>query len=507
MARIPTFEQLGNQTPNPSQGAASVPGSTAGIDAIGQLASIGAELATQVVKNDRALKVASNTTNASMELENYAFELKKNDRDYDTQFDRYQNFVKETDKKYQKLFDKDIAGYQTFKQNFGELAFKKGFDIRGNAITGQLDRQKGDVNLTLSTLSELAVQGDDAQRNEVGVKAQLLLNDAVQNGVLTSDESTKAFLGFRDQSVSALVRRDILSDPDQAAQKLLLGQYEGLSSEKQMMWLEKANAQAEARQRQSNVDEDRLYRDQERAEKRTQQEMSKAGDKLLSTGQLTPDWIERNRDNIGEGDYRYFYKQLREGETGTTNTNIYTNLMLRASNGEDVRDAARGELHSGNLQLKDFDKLVVRAEKNSPQADVPNWYKRGESYIKETLRVSDMNPDPSAPQRLANAMDEWNTWVDQNKDAKPEDAQKAYRRITDDYQLIKSTTTTLSAPTPTYMVGSRAAINIDETEAKTVEAFQSNKISEQEFKRQSLLIQQWRQAAEQSQKPAPPAGP
>ena len=492
--RIPGPDNLGNAVPNPQQGTVNTQGLTAGVDSISQLAKIGASVAAQVANNQRTLDITSATTAASQELENYVFEMKNSDREYATQFERYQTQVKDISSRYQKQFEKDPSAFSVFKSNFGQLAFKRGMDVRSHSLNGQMDVQKGQLSLNMQSLAELAVQGDEEQRAMVQTKADLLLADAYQGGVIGAEEQAKMHMSFQDDVVSAQVRFDILQDPDSAATKLLKGEYNGLSNERSMIWLEKANQASEAKQRALYSAQDRDRREQERAEKRMQENMAKAGDKLLYAGELTTDWLESNRESLDQDDYRFYLKSLRTGDAGFTDAGLYADLRIRASNGDDVRDEARGALRRGRLKLQDYEKLVNRSEKNTGTGDVPNWFKRGEQYLGRVFQVSDINPDPAGAQRLASVMDEWSQWALDNPQAAPDQARKAYQELAKDYALIETQNMTLIKPLPRYVVGNRSALDVESTARATVEAFQNGEISEDEFNKQAALIKEWEDA-------------
>lgn len=497
MPQINLFsDQIGKNVPQTNPGGASG-FSTEGTDAIRQLADIGSGIASQVVANDRALKVSSLSTQAAMEIENYVFDLQKTDRDYSTQFDRYQDFTNDLMDRYGKELEGDNAGYSTFRSNVGQIAFRKGFDVRSHAINGQMDVQKAQLTLNMAALSELAVQGDDEQREMVKTKAQILLNESYDNGVVDANEAANLGLKFQDDVVSAQVRYDILVDPDQSVTKLLKGEYSGLSNEQQMIWLEKANSASEARARKAIAEEDRARREADRLEKEAADNMAKAGDELLYTGQLSTDWIEQNKEILDPADYRFYYKAIATGSEASTNVRIYSSLRERASNGEDVRAEARERLRQGTLKVSDYNTLVNRSEQNIGVVDIPNWFKRGEQYLGSAFRVSDVNPDPAAPQRYADVMDEWNQWATENPNPTLEQARSAYQQIAKDYTLIDTSQMTLTKRMPSFAVGNRNTMDIEATINATVEAFESGVINEEQFNKQALLIQEWERAMQQ----------
>lgn len=492
MPNFPAGDQFGNATPTVQTGGVNTSGTTQHFQALEQLGNIGAGLAMQVDNNQRRLKASSLTTQAAMELQEVVFNL-KTDRDYDTQFDRYTQAAQDIDKRYQKQFDGDERSYSMFKRNFTEMAFKHGFEVRSQALNGQLDLQKGQLMLNMADLAQLAVQGDEEQREAIKARADDLLEENYHGGVIEAEEAAQMHLKFRDDMTSAQVRYDILTDPDQAATDLLAGKYD-LSEERAMQWLEKANSESESRQRARFAAEDRARRERERFEKQVAEDTAKEGDQLLFTGNLTTQWLEENREQMDESDYRYFYKSIGTGSTGFTDINIYSSLRQRASDGEDVREEARQYLRRGMLKLPDYEKLVNRSEQNTGAGDVPNWFKRGEDYLSRAFRVSDVNPDPSAPQRLANVMDEWTQWSLENPSPSQAEARQAYQEIAKSYALLDSSDMILLKPLPRYVVGNRQNMDMDASMQATVDAFQNGDLTPDEFKKQAALLKEWEAA-------------
>lgn len=248
--------------------------------------------------------------------------------------------------------------------------------------------------------------------------------------------------------------------------------------------------------------EERAYRERERYERALLEEATKEGDNRLARGELTEEWIESNRDRLGPQEYRYFYRQLREGANLQTDPQRYASLRIRVSQGEDVRDEARELVRNGAMSLTDYDKLITASERNSPASSVPNAYKRGNEYIRNALRVSDINPDPAAAQRLASALDDWNQWVADNPQATDAEGREQYRRITEEYALINYEQMTLTKRMPRFANATRSSIDLNHLEqasAETVRAFRAGEISQQEFEDQALLIREWDEALRKRQ--------
>lgn len=232
----------------------------------------------------------------------------------------------------------------------------------------------------------------------------------------------------------------------------------------------------------------RIHAMQVRQEKEAAEEASKQGDQLFASGKLTEDWVEENRSVLDEKDYRYFYKKL-SGSENVTDAMTYADLRSRASGGEDVREESREALRSGRLKIADYDKIVSRLEQ-----DVPNWMARGENHIKTSLRVSDINPDPAAAQRQAQALDDWNDWAVENPEATVDQAQVEYRRIVKEYALIDAEEMELVLRMPSLAVGGRQSLDLEATIQTTIDAYQSGELSQEQFEEQSELLLRWEEA-------------
>lgn len=248
----------------------------------------------------------------------------------------------------------------------------------------------------------------------------------------------------------------------------------------------------EATQRVRLQAEDRAYRDAQRAEADLQDAMSKEGDKRLSEGTLSAAWIEANRGRLSADDYRYFRRALSgEGSTGPRDVAAYADLRDRASRGEDIRSEARAALADGKIGATDFDRLYGEVE-----ASRPGWYKMGVDFINVSGKPSELNPEEGAQQRLANMLDDWQVWADENPKATPAEARDRYRAIVEEYDLLDTKTMSITLPRPRFMVGDRNAPDLDATAAETVRALQENRISQEDAQRQALLIKQWKRAVE-----------
>jgi hypothetical protein len=190
---------------------------------------------------------------------------------------------------------------------------------------------------------------------------------------------------------------------------------------------------------------------QEKYQKVASDNLSKQGDQLLSQGKLTPDWIEAHHNVLEANEVRYFYKALSGTEEAATNPKTFSDLMLRAAGGEDVRDEARTALiENHTLSRQDFSKITGIVDSTRP-----GWYKRGSQYIADTLKVSELEKDPAGQQSRAYALRDWYDWADQHSQATLSQANEAMDNIANHYRIVPEGKTVLMMRAPQFLIGSR----------------------------------------------------
>lgn len=487
---MPTVPRLA--TPQVSQAPLSIAGrqptpSLAGIagQSVGQFAEVQQRLAT----HKRTLQATSMLASATQKLEQFHLGL-STDRDYETQHTRYEQLIQEINGDAQKSADPQVA--RLFTSEFQPLAMRKGFEIQREALKGQISVQRAGVDQTLETIAGLAGSGDPEFDAYLTERGENMLADAYENGVLTDAEELQSKASkFHSDVVVAGVRRQIMEAPELAEKQLLSDGFPGLTGDARTVWTERAQSAADSVRRERVADEERRFRISERAERESALAAERDGLELQRAGTLSPAWIETNRDVLTPEAQRYFYRAM-SGEDAVTDARVYTALRERAAAGEDVTDATREALFANQIKQADYDRIIAIQDREG----LPGWYRRGEAYISNSLKPSDLNPDAAAPQRYAAAMDDWYEWKHQNPDVTEEQASAEQRRIVKEYGILDFQSFTLVKRAPTFLVGTRNQPDIDSTEVATVEAFQSGEIDETEFNRQALLLSEWREAVE-----------
>lgn len=486
MPTVPRYQRQVQEAPLPSARLTTPAPQTAQI--LGKAFDQLAEVAVKVRDQERTLKLSSMTTEATRQIEEFSLGLQQ-DSDYGTQYQRYGQLLETLEEQAMEQAGQDRVLFGQWKRQMSGVTLKKGFDIQSNAVRGQVQQARAGIADELRALSSIAGQGDLLQDDIIRSRGILLLGDAESNRIFTPEEAQRLRTSFEDDLAGAQVRYDIFTNPEAAEQKLLAGDYPAVSAERRIQWLERAVSASDARRRRQQAEEDLARRQEERERKRLADEAQKEGDKLLADNQLTPAWIDDNRDRLDPDDYRYFYRALTSDE-GPTDPVVYTDLRTRAVT-EDVRGEARRALQAGRIRHADYDRLSGIVEQSLVEQSLPNFYKRGEAYVRQALRTSDVNYDPAAEQRLAEALDDWYEWSRANMQAPPEQARAAYRSLVNDYQLIDLRNNPLIERRPRYLVGSRGAPDLAATAAATVEARARGELTDEEYVEQARIISAW----------------
>jgi hypothetical protein len=427
-------------------------------------------------------KLADTSAKALGELEQYRGELDA-DEDFDTHGTRYLDKARELQEKYGGTLSGPAA--HIFRQDFERVS-------QANATSVQIDAQKlksqkvrSEIGNTLFDLSQLTGT-DEATDQAVRAQASLAVEASRSAGNLSFSEKNALLSKFDTDSSEAAIRRDMLADPEGAEMKLAHGGYPRLSGEAQAIWAQRVSSAAYTAQQRRLSEEDRSVRLSDKAKKARSDTLSKQGDALLAQNQLTPAWIHSHTDDLDPNDVRYFYSKLTGGSgDAPRDSSLYADLRERSGRGEDVRDEARNALHAGSIRVQDFNNILGEVENARP-----TWYRRGTEYISTMAGVSELNPDPAAAATKATMIDQWGDWATAHPKASVSEAQSAYQDIVAHNSLVKMN----GLPMPRFASGGRLNLDINASEAQTVQAFKAGQIDKAEFERQAQLLQQWRQA-------------
>jgi hypothetical protein len=449
--------------------------------AIAQLATIGAK----IKENARATKLIELNARATADLNDFVLSLER-DSDYETQEERYNKRAQEIESNIQKELNGDNRLYDMWRREFAVPKTARAFDVKKNALRGTIQKNRATLDDSLYTFSQLSGSGNPELEQYVFAQGTIAIDQALESGDITPEEAVNRRQEFLRLTSNNAANRALLTDPQKFEIDLVSGEYSNLPQADRLAFEVKAANQVE----QLNKS---VIAQQEQERKRLADEAQKDFDELLAQGSLTRSMIVSRRDELNPDDYRYFLKAVTGG-AAESNMNIYSNLLVRASSGQDVTKEAQRRFAQGSISKPDFDRLVSISSGSG-------WYKRGSQLISGALRVSELNPDPASAQRLANAINDWVQWA-QSADPEKITDEKALaeaNRIIKEYAIIDTQNNVLTLRAPRYLVGSKERPDFDATEDATTDALERNEISQQEFNQQAALIQRWRQAVSSMQ--------
>lgn len=241
--------------------------------------------------------------------------------------------------------------------------------------------------------------------------------------------------------------------------------------------------------------------DAERVHNLAKQQQSEASDNLLKQGilmsqkgSLTPEWIASHVHTLEPAAMKYLFDEA-SGKKTDSDLHLYSELLTRQSNGEDVRDDANDGLYKGLLSKEDYTRLVEKSG-----SEIPTPYKRGMAYISTAGKTSELEPDPAKTQTLANMQNDFQDWTKSHPQADADDVQNQAISIVKRYQLVRSDQNLLTLPVPQIGLGkgTRATPDLPGAKRDLKKALDEGTMSRDDFNRQALLLQQWQSALDAS---------
>jgi hypothetical protein len=456
-------------------------------DAVSKLALLGAKISD----NSRATKLVDLNARASAELNEFVLNLER-DTDYDTQLDRYKQRVSEIEANVRREVGNDTRLFGMWQREFSVPSQARSFDVQKNALRGTIRRNRATLDDSLYTFSQLTGSGNPEQDAYAMAQGVIAIDDSLARGDITDEEAVNLRQEFVRLSSNNEANRALMTNPEQFEVDVRNGKFTSLTVADRLKFENEA----------ANVVE-RNARARVAAEEREMREMrdnaQKDMDDAVRLGTLTPAMLRQYRDVLSPDDYRYFSQRISGTGEKVTNNNVYADLLVRASSGQDITPEARRQYTLGNIKENDFERLVSISSGSG-------WYKRGAQTISGALRVSEINPDPAAAQRQTSAMNDWYDWANSQDPQKVtiEQANSAAQRIVREYAIIDTQNNVLTLRLPTYAVGGRENFDYNATLKATERALREGKISSEEFANQSLLLKKWKAAAESIRNTRPP---
>ena len=423
----------------------------------------------------------------------------KGDPDFTTHVEQYGMGVEALRKEYQGSVN--TAVWKRFQPKFQEMSAKTGFQIDANILLRRVDRSRAELDVGLVELTrQYGIAENDADRTNITNMARTLIEGRVQGNIISQVEATNLSQKFTSDIIETQVRQDVFTNPTAAEAALLQGKYKGLTPEKRVVWLERATAKIEADLAKSARLADREERLAAKVLTQRQNATAKDGYQLLATNELTMDWINQNEDLLPKSDFKALLKSLTDDATVTDNVDVVADLYTRLAT-EDVGADAIAAYQQGSIRRETMGAILGRVDAILGGTGPKAPYRRGMQHIKTSLGVSEFQNIPGQRRRLADAVMDFDAWIERNGDANDQQILETARRLVREYSIADWNRLTISLPFPAYFVGTRVAPDIPKTKAALVQQYMTKHsgnrdalVADADYQRGVRIIRQWEDA-------------
>lgn len=287
------------------------------------------------------------------------------------------------------------------------------------------------------------------------------------------------------------VQGDIDRDPYGTMQKLTNpkseGYYQNLTAEQRNALMDHADRMLHERV----ADAERVHSLAKQQQEDNSNNLLKQGIVMSTKGTLTPQWVLSHVNTLEPNAMKYLL-DAAAGKEAKSDPKVYSDLLVRAAQGQDVQNDITSAFTDGQLSKEDFTRLTDKAV-----SEFPNSYKRGINYINTAGKVSELEPDPAKAQTLANMQNDFQDWFRKNgQQATDKEVQQEAIDVVKRYQLVRADQNLLTLPVPQFGLGkgTRAAPDVQGAKQALVKALKEGGISRDDFNRQAALLQKWEAA-------------
>ncbi|MFV1873170.1 MAG: hypothetical protein ACMZ64_07630 [Oleiphilus sp.] len=240
MAKIPLAPELGQATRTLRQGVSMAPGQTQGFDAIGRLANLGADFLVDIGKNERKVEQQSAFVDSTKELQEFLFEQKHGNTDFETHFDSYSERVKSIEDGVKARFKNNPDMFDAWKRDFSQVVFDKGIDVRERTEQGRLAKSILASDNNLYKLINSAALGDDEDFIKTAEEVNNTIESNFESGIYTQKERAQRLRESSEQLSEMAARKSMMDDPVNTLKRLEKGDFEGLTGDQRILLMERA---------------------------------------------------------------------------------------------------------------------------------------------------------------------------------------------------------------------------------------------------------------------------
>ena len=278
-------------------------------------------------------------------------------------------------------------------KNFG-FAYDKLATVKMATIIRSARKRQADFNKA-QTLSSLDALESVYHKSSTPAEAALILSQMkgvimgqAKAGVLDYTEAEREWKRRLSRMAGTDVREDIWENPREAHKNLIENQYEGLSDQDWIKYIEMAERRIEAEDR----DIERLAREKERQEadelKDRQEQNGILMLQMMADGTLTRKWIDQQivRRNLDEESARAGLRWLEDGGGNVDDHATVNRLTDRILAGEDAGADISRAFTQGNLRF-DTQLMLKTANANRQRQEEETEESRALKYLFNRLAI------------------------------------------------------------------------------------------------------------------------
>lgn len=514
MPKIPGIDYNENRVPGPVETSLVTPEQRGA--AVGHgMQQLGVSLQNltntvyDVYQDSVAAKV---TTQAQKRLQDFAISLKSGSIDPDTgeklapppPEDHEDLYNKEVEKVRQEAEGKlGGRGLQSFSQDFNNFSMRHGLVVKENALHAYNAEIQANSDEALQQDAVNFVDADALTKGSIQAAAFDRIDRLQKAGVYTPQEALARRRQFTDDaSVGSIIKmmKSSSTGPDDVVRAIDSGEFHDLPADKQQHWRSRAIEEGDRNLRRQIMDEEHQESKRRRDEHETQQGTFKDLYTDLINKKLTPGQVIENEENLSPEHYKILLDATSGRGTTHSDPHILSNLLVRASKGEDVVNEATGAAAHGLLTADDMKGIINHVDHEGVALESANVYKTGKGYIHETMKDIPGVPNPAQQVNRANALREWTDWVKTHPKATVEEGRKISENIVHSYNLVNFDQTSIGTRLPRFLDGGRMDLSPDAPGAfdklqrawkATEAAHDAGQIDDQEYRSEMETFTRW----------------
>ena len=352
---------------------------------------------------------------------------------------------------------------EAFQDDWAAMYAPRRAEVKHSAFLGERDQNRATLDQSLDTFAKQAAQArSDVEAEGVRIQAVKQIADMQGGGWITAEEAGEQVRGFARRLDQNRANALIKDDPNAAMLALTDStKFAGLREEDRLV----LQGRAESRLQHEAAMADHAAVVAQRNRKLAGDELAKEGFDLLAKGQMTEEWLTKNRPILDTSDYRMLREGTQRGggtDSAAALSGIFKKLYI---DGEDVGNDVLTAMTTGSLSVESAKSLL---DENKSLQGLESPIQQGRKYVAGALKVSEINPDPAAAQRLANAMASFNQ---QMREDPKQDPMELARSVVKTNAIVSFQDFTLVKPLPKYAVGTRQSLDVKASRVATKKAY------------------------------------